>query len=122
MIDEFPAFAVAAAYAQGRTAVREAAELRHKESDRIGALCRELLSLGVDVVEAPDGFSILGGAGLQGGLVNPSGDHRLAMALAVAGLASDLPMVIQDAEIIAESYPQFSQALRSLGGDVRLDI
>jgi 3-phosphoshikimate 1-carboxyvinyltransferase len=121
MIDEFPAFAVAAAFAQGRTQVWGAAELRHKESDRIGALCRELSALGVDVLEAADGFSIQGGSGLRGGLVAPSGDHRLAMALAIAGLASNGQMAIQDAEIIAESFPNFSEVLRSLGAEARLE-
>jgi 3-phosphoshikimate 1-carboxyvinyltransferase len=121
MIDEFPAFAIAAAFAQGRTQVHGATELRHKESDRISALCRELGVLGVEVAEAPDGFTIQGGLGLRGGLVVPSGDHRLAMALAVAGLASNQPMAIRDAEIIAESFPNFPDALRSLGAEVRLE-
>ncbi len=121
MIDEFPAFAIAAAFAHGRTLVRGATELRHKESDRITGLCRELGALGVAVIEAPDGFSIQGGTRPRGRLVTPSGDHRLAMALAVAGLASDGQLAVQDAEIIAESFPNFAETLRSLGADVRLE-
>jgi 3-phosphoshikimate 1-carboxyvinyltransferase len=121
MIDEFPAFAVAAAYAQGPTRVSGASELRNKESDRISALCRELSALGVNITEAPDGFTIQGGYNLRGGLVAPAGDHRLAMALAVAGLASDGPLAVQDADIIAESFPNFHEKLLSLGADVRLE-
>ena len=119
MIDEFPAFAVAAANAQGRSVVSQAAELRNKESDRISDLCGELLRLGVDVEETADGFAINGGEILKGGEVDPHADHRLAMALAVAGLAAQEPVVIQDAGIIAESYPKFGSSLRDLGVDIR---
>ena len=120
MIDEFPAFAIAAAYAKGHTVVRGASELRRKESDRIAALCRGLGALGVDVEEAPDGFSIQGVGALRGGKVSPSGDHRLAMAFGVAGLAAGETVTVEAAEIIAESYPEFVSALRSLGAGVRL--
>lgn len=119
MIDEFPVFAVAAANAQGRSVVSQAAELRHKESDRISDLCGELLRLGVEVEETMDGFTISGGETIKGGEVDPHGDHRLAMALAVAGLAARESVVIQDAGIIAESYPQFGSSLRELGADIR---
>ena len=121
MIDEFPAFAIAAAFARGRTLVQGAEELRQKESDRIGSLCRELGALGVDITEAPDGFLIKGISRLRGGQVSPSGDHRLAMALAVGGLAADGLIAVQDAEIIAESFPNFPEALRSLGAEARLE-
>jgi 3-phosphoshikimate 1-carboxyvinyltransferase len=121
MIDEFPALAIAAAFAHGRTLVRGAEELRQKESDRIGALCRELGDLGVDITEVPDGFSIQGASRLRGGQVSPSGDHRLAMALAVGGLAAEEPIAVRDAEIIAESFPNFLEALQSLGADARLE-
>jgi 3-phosphoshikimate 1-carboxyvinyltransferase len=116
MIDEFPIFAIAAAYASGVTTVNEAAELRLKESDRIGVLCEELRKLGVQAVEHPDGFTIQGGSPVQGGVIAPHGDHRLAMSLAVAGLASQAPVYIQDAQIIEESYPEFTQTLQALGG------
>jgi 3-phosphoshikimate 1-carboxyvinyltransferase len=116
MIDEFPIFAIAAAYASGVTTVSEAAELRLKESDRIAVLCEELRKLGVQAVEHPDGFTIQGGATVQGGLIEPHGDHRLAMSLAVAGLASQAPVAIQGAQIIEESYPEFTHTLQGLGG------
>ena len=102
MIDEFPAFAVAAAFAEGETRVSQAEELRYKESDRIAAMCAELASLGADVLETADGF-ILQGCRLTGGqVVDSHGDHRLAMALAVAGLACQKPVTILDAGIISE--------------------
>jgi 3-phosphoshikimate 1-carboxyvinyltransferase len=116
MIDEFPIFAIAAAYASGVTTVSEAAELRLKESDRIAVLCEELRKLGVQAVEHADGFTIQGGIGVQGGVIQPHGDHRLAMSLAVAGLASQAPVAIRDAQIIEESYPEFTQTLQALGG------
>jgi 3-phosphoshikimate 1-carboxyvinyltransferase len=119
MIDEFPVFAIAAANAQGRSVVSQAAELRHKESDRISDLCRELLCLGVEIEETTDGFAINGGETIKGGLIDPHGDHRLAMAFAVAGLAAQEPVVIQDAGIISESYPQFGSSLRELGAEIR---
>jgi 3-phosphoshikimate 1-carboxyvinyltransferase len=122
MIDEFPIFAVAAAAAEGRTVVRGASELRLKESDRIAALCRELRVLGVDITETADGFEILGGRPFTGGTVTAHGDHRLAMALAIAGLAADAPVIVQDAEIIAESFPGFTDALQSLGAEVEKEF
>jgi 3-phosphoshikimate 1-carboxyvinyltransferase len=120
MIDEFPVFAAAAAFASGETHVQDAAELRVKESDRITALSSELRRLGVPVSERPDGFSIQGGAPLRGGRVDPHGDHRLAMSLAVMGLASQAPVTIQNAEIMAESFPEFTGVLQKLGADVGL--
>ncbi len=118
MIDEFPIFAVAAACAQGTTTVRQAAELRHKESDRIAALAGELRRLGVDIQEHPDGFTIHGGA-LHGGEVNAHGDHRLAMALSVAGLVARSPVHVHQAHLIAESFPTFGETLRALGAQIR---
>jgi 3-phosphoshikimate 1-carboxyvinyltransferase len=117
MIDEFPAFAVAAAFAQGDTLVSQANELRHKESDRIGVLCHELNALGGEVVETQDGFLIHGRGGLKGGAVEAHGDHRLAMALAVAGLAAEQAVVVEGVEAYYESFPDFPQALQSLGAD-----
>jgi 3-phosphoshikimate 1-carboxyvinyltransferase len=118
MIDEFPAFAVAAAYASGRSEVRGAAELRHKESDRISALCGELRRLGATIEESPDGFVIQGGQGLNGGMVGSWNDHRLAMALAVAGLAARQPVAIHEAGIISESFPNFIETLQTLGANL----
>ena len=130
MIDEFPAFAVAAAYAHGQTVVSDARELRYKESDRIAAICSELQRLGVNAHETPDGFTISGGGfprgetsrrALQGGVVASHGDHRLAMALAVAGLASLEPVTVRGAEVLSESFPDFAAVLKSLGAQVEVE-
>ncbi len=118
MIDEFPILAVAAAYAQGPTTVREAAELRHKESDRITALAAGLRALGVPVEEHPDGFTILGRAEVAGGRAHAHGDHRLAMALTVAGLAAHGPVEVLGAGMFRESYPGFVADLQRLGARV----
>lgn len=115
MIDEFPAFSVAAAYAQGITRVQDALELRHKESDRIGALGQELCKLAVDFSETADGFIINGNGAVAGGDVEAHGDHRLAMSLAVAGLAAQAEVRVRDAGILAESFPEFVEVLRGLG-------
>jgi len=120
MIDEFPAFAVAAAYAHGETRVEGAEELRHKESDRIGALCMELQALGAQAYETVDGFIVVGRRSLEGGRVKAHGDHRLAMALAVAGLAAHKPVRVEGAEVVAESFPDFVQVLQTLGAQVSL--
>jgi len=98
--------------------VEEAIELRYKESDRIRVLCSQLANLGIDISEKEDGFILRGVTGVQGGEVDPHGDHRLAMALAVAGLNSRDSMVVKNAEIIHESFPEFAQLLIDLGGHV----
>ena len=121
MIDEFPVFAIAAACSRGKTVVKDAVELRAKESDRISALAGELRKLGVQIVETPDGFEVDGGGRIDGGTANSCGDHRLAMALAVAGLAADAPVVVQDSQVIAESFPSFTTILRRLGGNLEID-
>jgi 3-phosphoshikimate 1-carboxyvinyltransferase len=114
MIDEFPALAVAAAYASGRTTVRQAEELRYKESDRISVLCGELRKQGVEVQETPDGFVLEGRETLRGGQVEAHGDHRLAMAMAVAGLAAQGEVEVLGAEVINESFPEFLPILMAL--------
>ena len=119
MIDEFPIFAVAAAYAEGRTLVCDAQELRYKESDRIAALGQELRKLDVDFQDTPDGFTIQGGRPLRGSIVEPHGDHRLAMSLAVAGLAASSPVTVSGAETINESFPGFKDVLIGLGADLQ---
>lgn len=119
MIDEFPIFAVAAAFAQGETMVSEAEELRHKESDRISKLCQELRTLGAAVEEKPDGFIVSGGRTLRGGTVQAHDDHRLAMALSIAGLGAAAEVTVEGAEIISESFPQFTRCLQALGAEVR---
>jgi 3-phosphoshikimate 1-carboxyvinyltransferase len=120
MIDEFPVLAVAAACATGLTEVSEAAELRHKESDRIGRLCAELAGVGVDIAERPDGFVICGGP-IRGGAVDAHGDHRIAMALAVAGWVSSAGIAVRRAEILAESFPDFVPVFSRLGAAIRTD-
>ena len=119
MIDEFPTFAVAASLADGITTVHGAGELRHKESDRIASLTA-LSRLGAGIAETSDGFSIQGMKRLTGGSFPPSGDHRMSMAFAVAGLAAQTPVELAGAEIIAESYPGFVDALRQLGADLEM--
>ena len=118
MIDEFPIFAIAAAQAQGTTTVQDAEELRHKESDRIAQLMAQLRRLGIRAEERPDGFVIHGGSPWQGGEVDAAGDHRLAMALAVAGLVASSPVRVHGGHMFLESYPSFLEDLRRLGADV----
>jgi 3-phosphoshikimate 1-carboxyvinyltransferase len=115
MIDEFPVLAVVAARAEGVTEVRDASELRHKESDRISVLARELRKIGISVEENPDGFSIRGPARIRGGVAGSHGDHRLAMSLAVTGMVSEDGVEIDGAECIGESFPGFTDLFNSLG-------
>ena len=121
MIDEFPAFTIAAAFAHGSTVVKGASELRHKESDRISAICSGLSSLGVGIQETPDGYNLQGGTPPLGGRVAALGDHRLAMAFAVSGLAAAAPVIVEGAEIISESWPGFPSILGRMGGMARSD-
>ena len=112
-IDEFPAIAVAAAFAKGITTVRDAEELRYKESDRIAAIVAQLRALGADVTEVQDGFSIRGGT-VRGGTAQANGDHRLAMSMALCGLRAPSPVVVGGAEILDESFPEFTAKLAAL--------
>jgi 3-phosphoshikimate 1-carboxyvinyltransferase len=112
LIDEVPALAVAAAFAQGTTRVSGAAELRVKESDRIAALADGLKLMGVDVSEQPDGLTVSGGRPLRGAEVRSFGDHRIAMALAVAALGADGDTRLEEAECAAVSFPEFYDLLR----------
>jgi 3-phosphoshikimate 1-carboxyvinyltransferase len=114
MIDEFPALFVAAACAEGATTIRGAAELRVKESDRIATMAAGLRTLGIEVEEAPDGARILGGR-LQGGAIDSRGDHRVAMAFAVAAQVADGDVRIADVANVATSFPGF-QALAASAG------
>jgi 3-phosphoshikimate 1-carboxyvinyltransferase len=115
LLDEVPVLAVVAACARGRTVVRDAHELREKESDRISALAAQLRKLGVAIEERDDGFAIEGGRPLRGARVSGSGDHRLTMALAIAGLLAEGQTVVDDAESVAVSYPAFWQDLEGMG-------
>jgi 3-phosphoshikimate 1-carboxyvinyltransferase len=117
-IDELPVLAVLATQAHGRTVVRDAAELRVKETDRIATVAAELRILGAHVEEHPDGFAIDGPVELRSAPVCSHGDHRLAMALAVAGLVASGPVLIEEAECISDSFPGFERTLRVLGVEI----
>ncbi len=114
LIDELPVLAVVAALANGETVVRDAAELRHKESDRITAVVRLLGGLGAQVSERPDGFVVRGGRQLIGAPCDSFGDHRMAMAAAVAGLSARGATTIKDAECIDISFPYFINTLNGI--------
>ena len=114
-IDEFPVFFIAAAVAEGETLVRGALELRVKESDRLAAMAQGLTVLGVENQLLEDGLWIRGGSGLGGGIIESHGDHRIAMAFAVAGLAAREVIEIRDVANVATSFPGFLQIARSAG-------
>ena len=113
-IDEFPVLFVAAALAHGTTRVRGAEELRVKESDRLGVMARALAATGIAVREHPDGLDVEGGV-LRGGTVDSAGDHRVAMAFAVAGSRAAGPIRILDVANVATSYPEFAADATRLG-------
>jgi 3-phosphoshikimate 1-carboxyvinyltransferase len=119
LIDEIPALAVAAAFAEGRTEIRDAAELRVKETDRLAATAEFLTAMGADVTELEDGLIIEGGTPLHGAVVDSEGDHRIAMSAAVAALAAaEGDTTIHDADCVAVSFPGFWDELDSLAGSV----
>jgi len=111
LIDELPALAVAGALATGTTIIRQAQELRVKETDRIAAIAHNLRIMGAQVIEMNDGLEIHGPAPLRGARVASFGDHRIAMAFAVAGLFAEGETIVQDVECVRESYPGFEAAL-----------
>lgn len=113
-IDEFPAIFVAAAFARGRTRLTGAAELRVKESDRIAVMAEGLAALGVDATPTPDGMVIEGGAP-RGGVVDSHGDHRVAMAFAVAGLRAAGEVVVRDCANVDTSFPGFAPVCKAAG-------
>jgi 3-phosphoshikimate 1-carboxyvinyltransferase len=117
-IDEFPAFFVAAACARGETVVTGAEELRVKESDRIAAMARGFEVLGIDHEMLPDGMRIRGGRPFRGGTIDSRGDHRIAMAFAIASLRATAPIEILDVANVATSFPGFDE----LGNRVGLEI
>ncbi|MCR4398776.1 MAG: 3-phosphoshikimate 1-carboxyvinyltransferase [Firmicutes bacterium] len=114
LIDEIPLVAVCAAVARGKTIVRGANELRHKECDRISAVIENLTEMGVPCGETPDGFWVEGVDRLRGGFIRTHGDHRIAMAFAVAALAAEGETVIDDADCVSVSYPGFFEVLGRL--------
>lgn len=113
-IDEFPSICVAASLADGRTVLRDASELRVKETDRIAAMAKNLRLAGVEVVETPDGMEIVGQAALKGCSADSFGDHRIAMSMLVAGLAADGETSVTDVECIATSFPGFIDLLQGV--------
>ena len=118
MIDEFPALFVAAAAAEGQTVVTGAAELRVKESDRLAAMATGLRALGMQVDETEDGATLHGGVRLGSGTIESHGDHRIAMAFAIAGQISDGEVRINDIANVATSFPDFDGLARSAGFDL----
>lgn len=115
LIDEIPVLAALAAFAEGETVIRDAAELRVKESDRIAVMAANLRRVGVEVEERPDGMTVRGPAKLTGSdAVNSQGDHRVAMAMAVLALNGVQPIAINRIECIATSYPGFWKDLERL--------
>jgi 3-phosphoshikimate 1-carboxyvinyltransferase len=118
MIDELPVFAVAAACASGTSRIRGAGELRVKESDRISAMAGGLQALGVRVDETGDGMRIEGGR-LRGGRVDSHGDHRIAMAFAVAAQLADGEVLVEDVANVATSFPGFEALARDTGFGLR---
>jgi 3-phosphoshikimate 1-carboxyvinyltransferase len=118
MIDELPVLALAATQARGTTRIRDAAELRVKETDRIATTAAALGALGASVAPLADGLVIEGPTPLEGGTVGAAGDHRIAMTLAVAGLVSRRGTCVTDAQVASDSFPGFDEALRSLGAVV----
>ncbi len=118
-IDELPLVAVLATQAEGETTVRDAAELRVKESDRIAAMARGLRAMGADIEEREDGWVIRGPRRLHGVSIDAAFDHRVAMSFAVAGLVAEGETIIDGADAIATSFPDFADRLQSIGAQVR---
>lgn len=114
LIDEIPVLALAAAIAKGKTVVRDAVELRYKETDRIAAVVKMLSQMGVDIKEQQDGFIINGGKKLCGTVCDSFGDHRMAMTAAVAGLTASGETVVEGAQYAKISYPAFFDTLNSI--------
>jgi 3-phosphoshikimate 1-carboxyvinyltransferase len=114
VIDEIPILAVAGALAQGTTIIADAKELRLKETDRLAAIATNLKAMGVEVTEQEDGLEIVGGAPLRGARLQSFGDHRIAMAFAVAGLFAEGETIIEDVDCVATSYPNFYETLEHI--------
>jgi len=122
LIDELPILSVAGALANGRTVIRQAGELRVKETDRIAAIAHNLRTMGTQVAELNDGLEISGPAPLHGARMASFGDHRIAMAFAIAGLFADGETIVQDAECIRESYPGFETVLEEFTNPKRMQV
>ena len=122
LIDELPILAVAGALANGKTIIRHAQELRMKETDRIAATAHNLRTMGAQVTEMNDGLEIHGPALLHGARVPSFGDHRIAMAFAIAGLFADGETIVQDADCIRKSYPGFESVLEEFTNSKRMQV
>jgi 3-phosphoshikimate 1-carboxyvinyltransferase len=119
MIDEIPALAVACAFADGESVIHGLAELRHKESDRLGAIVAGLAACGVVAMADGDSLRIFGRDSVRGGgEVATAGDHRIAMAFVTLGLAAERPVVVDAAEMIATSFPGFTGTMRAIGAEI----
>lgn len=116
-LDEFPILCVAGALGSGETVIMDAKELRVKESDRIAVMVQELTRMGVQIEEFPDGVRIVGKGRLQGAVCDSHGDHRVALALSVAGLVAKGETVVRNTECIETSFPGFYSFLESLKAD-----
>lgn len=114
LIDELPVIAAIACFAEGTTVIKDAAELKVKESNRIAAMVTGLTKMGADVTETEDGMIIHGGRPLHGAVIDSQSDHRIAMTFAVAALAADGETSIPDADCVKISYPNFYQDLKLL--------
>lgn len=121
MIDEFPAFMIAALMAEGTTTVRDAKELRVKETDRIAVMAGELRKMGATIEEREDGFKVVGVQKLQGATVDGHDDHRIAMSMTLAALVADGETVVLDITCASDSFPHFPETLQSLGALVRVE-
>ena len=120
MIDEVPLLAVAAAFADGESVIHGLAEMRHKESDRLGAIVAGLAACGVAAVVHGDSLHVFGRGKVRGGAnVLAQGDHRIAMAFLVLGLASEEAVAVDSAGMIATSFPGFVESMRALGADIQ---
>jgi 3-phosphoshikimate 1-carboxyvinyltransferase len=122
LIDELPILAVAGALASGTTIIRQAEELRVKETDRIAAIAHNLRAMGAEVVEQKDGLEIHGRGELRGARVASFGDHRIAMAFAIAGMFADGETIVQDVECVRESYPGFEKTLDEFVSTKRIRV
>ena len=119
MIDEVPLLAVAAAFADGETIIHGLGELRYKESDRLGAIVAGLAACGVTVMARGESLHVFGRGKVRGGArIAAQGDHRIAMAFLVLGLASEEPVEVDSAESIATSFPNFVETMQALGADI----
>ena len=121
LIDEIPALCILASLAKGTTIIKDAAELKVKESDRITAMCDNLTNLGIKTTPTEDGMIIEGSDHICGGKIKSYGDHRIAMSFAIASLISDSEITIDDFDCINISYPKFLETLKSVATNLRTE-